>query len=142
MSKRSSSIDVRNLQLHFCVDSMRWQAGQKTGHYCDQRENRLWLGAVSEGKTVLDTFCYSGGFAMSAVKGGAKFVTAVDSSTREYSALLYCRGLCLTIWCRLFSLARCSRCKLMQTDPEPCQYSKQKRYLEIWSPDQSQISES
>lgn len=88
MSKKTSSIDVRNLQLHSCVDWMRWQAGQKTGHYCDQRENRLWLGAVSQGKTVLDTYCYSGGFSMSAVKGGAKFVTAVDSSTRKYPNLL------------------------------------------------------
>ena len=42
--------------------------------------HRRWLGELCGGKTVLDTFCYSGGFSVSAVKGGASHVTAVDSS--------------------------------------------------------------
>lgn len=40
----------------------------------------MWLSGLCKGKTVLDTYCYSGGFAMNAVKGGASRVTAVDSS--------------------------------------------------------------
>ncbi len=54
--------------------------GQKTGYFCDQRDNRARLGASSRGKRVLDAFCYSGGFAISAALGGARHVVAVDSS--------------------------------------------------------------
>jgi 23S rRNA (cytosine1962-C5)-methyltransferase len=55
-------------------------SGQKTGFYLDQRENRSRLRGVAEGRTVLDGFCFTGGFALNALSGGAKSVTAVDSS--------------------------------------------------------------
>lgn len=54
--------------------------GQKTGFYCDQRSNRQFIRQISHGKRVLDTFSYSGGFALNAALGGATAVTAVDSS--------------------------------------------------------------
>ncbi|EKX55229.1 hypothetical protein GUITHDRAFT_131479 [Guillardia theta CCMP2712] len=54
--------------------------GQKTGHYLDQRDNRYVLGKLCKGKSVLDTFCYSGGFSLHAALNGATRVDAVDSS--------------------------------------------------------------
>jgi 23S rRNA (cytosine1962-C5)-methyltransferase len=56
------------------------QSGHKTGFYLDQRDNRLRLRALAHGRDVLDCFCYSGGFAVNALAGGARSVTAVDSS--------------------------------------------------------------
>jgi len=55
-------------------------AGQKTGHYFDQRDNRAYLRPYFSGRTVLDLYCYTGAFAVNAVKSGAKAVLAVDSS--------------------------------------------------------------
>lgn len=54
--------------------------GQKTGFYADQRENRHFISTISEGQRVLDMCCYSGGFALNAVCGGAVNVTGVDTS--------------------------------------------------------------
>jgi 23S rRNA (cytosine1962-C5)-methyltransferase len=54
--------------------------GHKTGHYLDQRENRALVGALAADAEVLDAFCYSGGFALQALKAGARHVTAIDSS--------------------------------------------------------------
>ncbi len=54
--------------------------GQKTGYFIDQRENRNLLRKYSLGKTVLNMFCYTGGFSVSSLKGGAKSVTSVDAS--------------------------------------------------------------
>jgi 23S rRNA (cytosine1962-C5)-methyltransferase len=54
--------------------------GHKTGFYLDQRDNRQRLRALARGRDVLDAFCYSGGFALNALAGAAKSVTAVDSS--------------------------------------------------------------
>lgn len=54
--------------------------GQKTGFYCDQRDNRRMIRELSDGKSVLDTYCYSGGFGLSAALGGATSVTCIDSS--------------------------------------------------------------
>lgn len=56
------------------------ELGHKTGFYLDQRENRLRLRELVQGKDVLDCFCYTGGFAINALAGGAKSVTAIDSS--------------------------------------------------------------
>jgi len=56
------------------------QHGHKTGFYLDQRNNRACLRELSRGKEVLDCFCYSGGFTISALAGGATSVLAVDSS--------------------------------------------------------------
>ncbi len=54
--------------------------GQKTGYFCDQRDNRLLVHQSASGRRVLDAFCYSGGFAANAAAGGAARVVAVDSS--------------------------------------------------------------
>ncbi|KAK6934734.1 S-adenosylmethionine-dependent methyltransferase [Dillenia turbinata] len=54
--------------------------GQKTGFYADQRENRKYISAISNGQRVLDLCCYSGGFALNAALGGATDVTGVDTS--------------------------------------------------------------
>jgi 23S rRNA (cytosine1962-C5)-methyltransferase len=55
-------------------------SGHKTGFYLDQRENRRRVRALAAQNDVLDCFCYSGGFAINALAGGARSVTAVDSS--------------------------------------------------------------
>lgn len=54
------------------------ESGQKTGFFCDQRENRLAVRELARGKRVLDGFCYTGGFALNASLGGALSVTGVD----------------------------------------------------------------
>jgi len=54
--------------------------GQKSGFYCDQRDNRRILAAHAKGKKVLDCFSYTGGFTLNALHNGAAFVTSVDSS--------------------------------------------------------------
>jgi 23S rRNA (cytosine1962-C5)-methyltransferase len=63
--------------LHFRVDV---EAGQKTGFFLDQRENRQRVRALARGREVLDAFCYTGGFSVAALAGGATQVTAVESS--------------------------------------------------------------
>ncbi|MCB0637790.1 MAG: class I SAM-dependent rRNA methyltransferase, partial [Lewinella sp.] len=61
----------------FLVD---WEGGQKTGFFLDQRENRALLGQYAAGKTVLNTFCYTGGFSIYALAAGARRVDSVDVS--------------------------------------------------------------
>jgi 23S rRNA (cytosine1962-C5)-methyltransferase len=63
--------------LQYGIDS---EHGHKTGFYLDQRDNRLMLRGMVKDKTVLDCFCYCGGFALNALAGGASAVTAIDSS--------------------------------------------------------------
>ena len=63
--------------LNFRVDV---EEGQKTGFFLDQRENRQRVRALAAGREVLDCFCYTGGFALAALAGGARRVTAVESS--------------------------------------------------------------
>jgi len=55
-------------------------AGQKTGFYLDQRDNRKLIGELAEGREVLNCFCYTGGFSLYALRGGAKSVLSIDSS--------------------------------------------------------------
>jgi len=55
-------------------------AGQKTGWYYDQRDNRAFVASLSRGRSVLDACCYSGGFALAAVKAGAREAAGIDSS--------------------------------------------------------------
>ncbi|HIZ14956.1 MAG TPA: class I SAM-dependent rRNA methyltransferase [Candidatus Tidjanibacter faecipullorum] len=57
-----------------------WGVGQKTGFFLDQRENRALVGHYSAGRTVLNTFSYTGGFSVYALAGGAREVVSVDSS--------------------------------------------------------------
>lgn len=65
--------------LMFNID---WLKGQKTGFFVDQRENRSLLEKFSSGRTVLNMFCYTGGFSIYAMRGGAKSVDSVDSSAK------------------------------------------------------------
>jgi len=65
--------------LRFHVD---WLRGQKTGYFVDQRENRLLLERYAAGKSVLNMFCYTGGFSFYAMRGGASLVHSVDSSAK------------------------------------------------------------
>ncbi|MCK6649436.1 MAG: class I SAM-dependent rRNA methyltransferase [Bacteroidia bacterium] len=59
-----------------------WEGGQKTGFFLDQRENRALLGSYSKDKTVLNTFCYTGGFSVYAANAGAKEVHSIDISKK------------------------------------------------------------
>lgn len=59
---------------------VNWGVGQKTGFFLDQRENRALVGQYSAGRTVLNTFSYTGGFSVYALAGGAREVVSVDSS--------------------------------------------------------------
>ncbi|MDE7078401.1 MAG: class I SAM-dependent rRNA methyltransferase, partial [Alistipes sp.] len=61
---------------------VNWEKGQKTGFFLDQRENRELVKRYAKGRTVLNTFCYTGGFSVYALSGGAKEVCSVDSSER------------------------------------------------------------
>ena len=65
--------------LRFHVD---WLKGQKTGFFVDQRENRRLLEQYSKGRRVLNMFCYTGGFSVYALRGGAELVHSVDSSAK------------------------------------------------------------
>ena len=65
--------------LKFHVD---WLKGQKTGFFVDQRENRALLERYANGRSVLNMFCYTGGFSFYAMRGGAKLVHSVDSSAK------------------------------------------------------------
>ena len=61
---------------------VNWCEGQKTGFFLDQRENRFRVGALAKGRRVLNLFCYTGGFSIYALQGGAVHVDSVDSSQR------------------------------------------------------------
>lgn len=61
--------------------------GQKSGFYCDQRDNRKWVADHVKGKKVLDCFSYSGGFSLNAMAKGAKEVISVDSSAPALDTL-------------------------------------------------------
>lgn len=65
--------------LKFHVD---WLRGQKTGFFVDQRENRRLLERYAPGRRVLNMFCYTGGFSVYAMRGGAELVHSVDSSAK------------------------------------------------------------
>ena len=65
--------------LKFNID---WLRGQKTGFFVDQRENRALLEKFSKGRNVLNMFCYTGGFSVYAMRGGAALVDSVDSSAK------------------------------------------------------------
>ncbi|GHT43152.1 SAM-dependent methyltransferase [Bacteroidia bacterium] len=73
-----SAIAVEN-GLKFKMD---WEKGQKTGFFVDQRDNRSLLEKYAKDRSVLNMFCYTGGFSCYAMRGGAKLVHSVDSSGR------------------------------------------------------------
>lgn len=76
---RPERFSVRENGLLVAVDP---PSGQKTGLFLDQRDNHALCRGLAAGRTVLDAFCYSGGFAVAAGAGGARRVVAVDSSAR------------------------------------------------------------
>ena len=65
--------------LRFHID---WLKGQKTGFFVDQRDNRSLVEQYSKGRKVLNMFCYTGGFSVYAMRGGAQLVHSVDSSAK------------------------------------------------------------
>lgn len=65
--------------LKFHID---WLKGQKTGFFVDQRDNRSLLEHYAKGRSVLNMFCYTGGFSVYALRGGATLVHSVDSSSK------------------------------------------------------------
>lgn len=74
----ASNVAMEN-GLKFHID---WLRGQKTGFFVDQRENRSLLELYAKGKSVLNMFCYTGGFSVYAMRGDAKQVHSVDSSAK------------------------------------------------------------
>ncbi len=68
------------IEEYGCGFKVNVKKGQKTGFYLDQRENRFSLRKFSEGKKILDGFCYTGGFSVHGGSGGAKEITLIDSS--------------------------------------------------------------
>ncbi len=77
-------VDVIENGIHYQVNIAE---GQKSGFYCDQRENRAITAKYAKGKSVLDCFCYSGGFTLNAFHEGASSVTSVDSSALAIDTL-------------------------------------------------------
>jgi 23S rRNA (cytosine1962-C5)-methyltransferase len=76
---KSSSNVATEYGLKFHID---WLRGQKTGFFIDQRENRSLLEKYSKGRKLLNMFCYTGGFSIYALRGGAELVHSVDSSAK------------------------------------------------------------
>lgn len=81
--RKDESVTAQTIALEnghkFFVD---WEGGQKTGFFLDQRENRELLGYYSKGRTVLNTFCYTGGFSVYAAAAGAAEVHSIDISKK------------------------------------------------------------
>lgn len=76
--------------LQFQID---WLRGQKTGFFIDQRENRCLLEKYAAGRRFLNMFCYTGGFSVYALRGGAVLVDSVDSSSKAISVTNHNIGL-------------------------------------------------
>ena len=74
--------DVKEAKENGLIFMPDWEKGQKTGFFVDQRDNRALIEKYSRGKRVLNTFCYTGGFSLFALRGGAQLVHSVDSSER------------------------------------------------------------
>jgi len=72
-----SSTEILENGVKFAIN---WEEGQKTGFFLDQRDNRRILGQFSKGKSVLNCFCYTGGFSMYALANGASSVYSLDVS--------------------------------------------------------------
>jgi 23S rRNA (cytosine1962-C5)-methyltransferase len=79
IGKETAELSALENGLKFHVD---WLRGQKTGFFVDQRENRSLLEKYSSGRSVLNMFCYTGGFSVYALRGGASLVHSVDSSAK------------------------------------------------------------
>jgi 23S rRNA (cytosine1962-C5)-methyltransferase len=80
-----AQVEIDEAGARFTVDL---RSGQKTGFFFDQRDNREMVKRLAYGKRVLDCFCYSGGFAINAARGGAVSVLAVDNSQAALEMLM------------------------------------------------------
>ena len=78
---------VFSITEHGLKFNINLQSGHKTGSYLDQRENRLRVRELAKDKDVLDCFCYTGGFTVNALAGGAKSVLSIDSSAEALGLL-------------------------------------------------------
>jgi 23S rRNA (cytosine1962-C5)-methyltransferase len=78
LGESNDNVAIEN-GLKFHID---WLKGQKTGFFLDQRENRALVERYAHGRKVLNMFCYTGGFSVYAMRGGAKLVHSVDSSAK------------------------------------------------------------
>lgn len=76
---KEDSLVVRENGHRFILN---WEKGQKTGFFLDQRENRAAVGRYAKGRNVLNLFCYTGGFSVYALAGGAAGVDSVDCSAK------------------------------------------------------------
>ncbi len=72
-----TTVEIREHGLRYAVDMAQ---GQKTGFYLDQRDNRARVGELSRDRDVLNCFCYTGGFSLSALAAGARSVLSIDGS--------------------------------------------------------------
>ncbi|MDB5111841.1 MAG: rlmI 1 [Mucilaginibacter sp.] len=79
-----ASVEVRENGIIYNINIAE---GQKSGFYCDQRDNRKILASYTRGKKVLDCFCYTGGFTLNSLHAGAASVTSVDSSALAIETL-------------------------------------------------------
>ncbi len=79
LSGQTHGQEVKENGHTFFID---WETGQKTGFFLDQRDNRQLLSRYVDGKTVLNSFCYSGGFSVYALSAGASLVHSVDVSEK------------------------------------------------------------
>ncbi len=82
--KPSDFVDVIENGIRYQINIIE---GQKSGFYCDQRDNRSLTAQYVKGKRVLDCFCYTGGFTLNALKSGASAVVSVDSSALAIETL-------------------------------------------------------
>ena len=77
---RGEPLEVATVQEGNCLFEIDVMKGQKSGWFYDQRANRAFVAHLAKNKTVLDAFCYLGGFGIQAMQQGAKAVTFIDSS--------------------------------------------------------------
>ena len=82
----TTALEIVENGIRYAVDIAE---GQKTGFYLDQRDNRRLVGAHAQGRRVLNCFCYSGGFSLAALRGGATEVLSVDSSAAALAQAQY-----------------------------------------------------
>jgi 23S rRNA (cytosine1962-C5)-methyltransferase len=80
---RETGVEIAEHGIRYRVDVAR---GQKTGFYLDQRANRDRVRALAAGGEVLNAFCYTGGFSLNALAGGARTVLSIDSSAEALAA--------------------------------------------------------
>jgi len=83
-SNPPASVEVKENGIIYNINIAE---GQKSGFYCDQRDNRKILASYTKDKKVLDCFCYTGGFTLNSLQQGASFVTSVDSSALAIETL-------------------------------------------------------